>query len=70
MKATEKLTLTIKETKVYEIEVSSENGYDAFPDTVLEMVDYINEMKNNIETYIDDHPPTEKEVELIDIKEN
>ncbi len=69
MKKPEKLILTIKETKTYEVEISEENGYDAFPDSVLEMVDYVNEIKNNLEMYVDDHPPVEKEVELISLEE-
>tara|TARA_R110000850_G_scaffold4741_1_gene20900 strand:+ start:455 stop:670 length:216 start_codon:yes stop_codon:yes gene_type:complete len=70
MKKPDKLILIIKETNVYHVEVSEETGYDAFPDSVLEMVDYVNEIRGNLESYIIDQPvPIEHEVELISIKE-
>lgn len=71
MNKPEKLILTIKETRVYEVEVSEENGYDAFPDNLLEMVDYINNIKGgNLEGYIEDNMiPTEHEVNLLSIEE-
>ncbi len=69
MKKPEKLILTIKETKTYEVEISEENGHDAFPDSVLEMVDYVNGIKNNLEIYVGDQPPVEQEVELISLEE-
>lgn len=64
-----KLILTIKETKFYKVEVSEERGYDAFPDDILDMVEYINYMKSQPTMYINDEDVTEEIVELVDIKE-
>ncbi len=70
MNKPEKLILTIKRTQVFAVEVSAEEGYDAFPDTLLEMVDYVNGIKNDPFIYIDDEPvPVEDNTELLNIEE-
>lgn len=54
MNKPDKLILTIKQEKVYTVEVCPENGYDAFPDNIMDLVDYVQEIKDNPANYVGD----------------
>lgn len=45
-KLPEKILLTFERVETFTVEVSAENGYDAFPDTFLEMCDYLEDAKS------------------------
>ena len=72
MKDVEKIILKMRVSFETIVEISPEEGFADFPDNVLEMVDYINEVRVNAETgdYIEDIHRAEarEEYELVDIQ--
>ena len=72
MKDVEKIILKIKITQEVTININPEEGYDAFPDNVLDMVSYINEVRSEAERghYIESVHRAEsfEEYELVEIQ--
>jgi len=72
MKDVKALRVHVKRESYYSIEISAELGYDDFPDTALEFVDYVNTLRGDItpilEDAIDDLPCMFEDT-IVDIEE-
>jgi hypothetical protein len=69
MKLLKNLKVTIKKVSYVTIDISPENGYDDFPDTALDMYEYIKDVKQNVAQFYVTGEEDEVEYSVIDMLE-